>query len=556
MNHFALMSALALVLCAASSCGEDSPSRTPPGDPNPDPNPAPEPDPEPEPDQRPQTRVLTTEGPVVGDFDALSQTLSWKGIPYAAPPTGELRWRAPQLPEIRSGDLDAAEHRSICPQPQPGSAGAGLVEDEDCLTLNIWAPADALGQSLPVMFWIHGGSFTSGSGSLGLYDGASLTREGVVVVTINYRLGALGFLTHESFVGEADDYPGAGNYGLLDQIAALQWVRQNIEAFGGDPNRVTAFGESAGAISLCALMASPLAEGLFVKAIMQSGFCALAIANMLEPRGNAPPASEQGDRIVERTGCANDPDVLACMREASVSQLRQASVGDFGQAEAFNPVIDDHVLSTAPGLAIYQGETHAIPLLLGTNADEGTIFLGGASIRTASQFEDAVRRGFDDEVAERILELYPLEDYPSPRRALAAVIGDFFFICPTRFAAKESVRHGRDTWLYHFTHVTDFGANRDLGSFHGSELAFVFGTLGAFLIPSQEEVLLSRRMQALWGSFATDGGPTANGIVWDPYDAAEDESLELSLAPGMIEGVRRVECDFWEEVLGLPEEDE
>jgi para-nitrobenzyl esterase len=340
-----------------------------------------EPDPQPEaqPDPQPEgvtELVATAQGDVEGVLTEELEVLSWKGIPFAAAPSGDLRWRPPQAPEVRGETLDASEPGNICYQPATNDFG-GLSEDEDCLNLNIWTPAGTAPQSLPVLIWIHGGSFTSGTGSFGIYDGSRLAQRGAVVVGINYRLGPLGFMAHKDLIGE-EGHPGTGNYGLLDQIAALEWVKQNVGAFGGDPERVTIFGESAGAISICALMTSPLAAGLFDKALMQSGFCSFNIAHMSETRGEQAPASSQGASISGSLGCAEEGDELGCMRAASIEDLRAAAA-----RQEFGPVIDEHVLPIAPAVALFQNRVHDVPLLIGANADEGTVFVDRNSFQTA-----------------------------------------------------------------------------------------------------------------------------------------------------------------------------
>ena len=221
--------------------------------------------------------VITAQGPVVGRLD--DGILSFRGIPYAAPPVGGLRWRAPRPPTVRDGPLPALEFGAACPQPNDSwVVGQGLARDENCLTLNAWVRPDPP-EPVPVMVWLHGGGFFLGSGAEPQFDGAALARDGAMVVTLNYRLGALGFLVHDAL---RDGEPGLGNYGLLDVIAALRWVRENAAAFGGDPARVTVFGESAGGILVCALLASPLAADAFDAAIMQSGFCTVEAATLDE----------------------------------------------------------------------------------------------------------------------------------------------------------------------------------------------------------------------------------------------------------------------------------
>lgn len=491
--------------------------------------------------------VSTGQGRVRGVLDDESGVLSWKGIPYAAPPVGELRWKAPAAPSDYD-ELDGSAFGPVCPQPSPAADG-DPDQREDCLTVNIWAPEGAVTGSLPVMVWIHGGSFTSGSGSLPFYDGTALASQGVVVVTINYRLGALGFMAHEALIDESADYPSAGNYGLLDQLAALAWTRDNIRGFGGATSEVTVFGESAGAISICSLLASPLSEGLFHRAVMQSGFCSLAVPALMDSTDDNEATTVQGARIAEQLGCGDAEDVGACLREASVDELRSATNRPFGQSESFTASVDGYVLTQAPGAAQLAGDTLDVPLLIGANGDEGTIFIPAAQVGSEAAYRGAVNSTFGAEIGALVLEQYPVENYSSPYRALADVFGDFVFVCPTRAAAGRHAMDGNDTWLYHFTHVTNFGEMRDLGAFHGSEIGFVFGTTGAFTLPTPNELRLSAKMQALWVRFASGEAPTAEEVVWEPHDPAANNGLELAIEPKMITDWHGEQCDFWAELL-------
>ena len=491
------------------------------------------PDAEPDAPEPGGLEVVTSEGVVMGQIEGDTGVRSWKGIPYAAAPTGALRWRAPAAASARAEALDASAFGPTCPQP---SADEELPQDEDCLTLNIWSPsAPETPELLPVMLWIHGGSFTGGSASLPFYDGTVLATHDVVVVSINYRLGALGFMAHEALIDPDAQYPSTGNYGLLDQIAALQWVRANVAAFGGDQDRITLFGESAGAISICTLMASPLAEGLYAQAIMESGFCSSDLAYTTEARGETAPAVEQGARIAGRLGCA-DGDVAACLRAASVDEIRTETNRPLGQAESFNPSVDGHVLTQTPGAAQRAGETHDVPLLLGANEDEGTIFVSATTVPTEAAYARVVNGFFGADVGAQVLAQYPAADYSSPYRALADLFGDLVFVCPTRSAARHHAAAGRNTWLYHFNHELNFGAMRNIGVFHGSEIGFAFGTLGAFTLPTPDELRLSQTMQELWTSYAKGGPPAAEGVLWRAYVEAEDEGLELTLEPAMTAG--------------------
>jgi len=502
--------------------------------------------------------VPTTEGPVVGVRGEAATT--WKGIPYAAPPVGPLRWRAPQVPAVREMPLDASELGPACPQDERSAlnpGGGGRQGAEDCLTLNIWAPNDAAGP-LPVLFWLHGGGHIQGSGGDPLYDGASLAGEqAVVVVTINYRLGALGFLVHEAFIGEHADHPTAGNWGRLDQIAALKWVRANIAGFGGDPGRIAIFGESAGGLSVCDLMVSPLSNGLFAGAIVQSGGCQplAAVPIVDQPRGALAPATDQGRRFASAIGCAGTPDVAACLRGKPVDDILGTLPGEIGilkpGAEVYGAVIDRHALVEAPAEAFAAGRQHPVPFLLGANADEGTIFLTEPiKNMTAAQYAALVRNLYGD-LADDVLAVYPASAYASPGLAVADITGDAGFVCPTRRVARWHAAGGHAAYLYHFTYVSAVSRQRGLGAFHGSEIPFVFGNLGqgggTRLPPAVER--LSDAMRGYWANLAAEGSPgTVAGLTWPRYDAADDVAMRFDTPPALETGWRAAKCDVWDAV--------
>ena len=337
---------------------------------------------------------------------------SYLGIPYAAPPIGELRWRPPQPVESWEGTRSCLRYGPSCPQQtsllETALLGVGRTS-EDCLYLNVWTPARSPDEKLPVMVWIHGGSFTSGSGSMPVYAGEKLAGAGdVVVVTINYRLGPFGFLAHPELSKESPRGV-SGNYGLLDQIAALKWVRHNIAAFGGDPQRVTAFGESAGAISILDLMASPLAGGLFQRAIVQSGI--LLEAGLGSQTGTTLAQAEQaGEAFARRAGVdSSGAAALAAMRGLSADELLAAAgqKGDFLTAGlSYKPVVDGYVLPDSATDVFAAGRQLDVPLLIGSNSDEGETFVAQMGSPTPAQYRAYIRAAFG-ESADAVLALYP-----------------------------------------------------------------------------------------------------------------------------------------------------
>ncbi|RPI29939.1 MAG: carboxylesterase family protein, partial [Actinomycetota bacterium] len=473
---------------------------------------------------------------------------AYLGIPYAAPPVGDLRWRPPQAPAPWDGVRTCVRYGPSCPQPQgDGLSFFPLGEtDEDCLYLNVWTPdgtADGA-PKLPVMVWIHGGGFSTGSGSLDVYSGVNLARLGAVVITVNYRLGPLGFLAHPGLSGE-DPAGASGNYGLLDQIAALEWVRENVAAFGGDPENVTVFGESAGGMSICDLMVSPPAEGLFARAIVQSGPFDSSGAGMDAVRPLAE-AEETGRELSRRLGCDEAPDELAALRAVPVGRLLRAAERTVPRGPGglgFVPVIDGVVLPGDPAALFAAGELHDVDLLVGANADEANLFLLGMRGATAAQLTTYVRRLYEPD-DDAVLELFPDDEHGSRKAALSKAVTVMGFIAPARFAAASVAETGAAAYLYHFVRVPP--AVGDLGAFHGLEIPYVFGNPVLVLdVTGGVDGELSRAMMRYWVSFARDGDPNAASGTgeqsdaalpsWPAYDPATDRCLildaEIEAAP-------------------------
>lgn len=497
--------------------------------------------------------VPTSEGPVRGTRTEGGEIWSFRGIPYAKPPTGDLRWRAPRDPEPRDSVFEADAYGPACPQSTSGSSVSDPgPTDEDCLTLNVWTPEPDPSGDRPVMVWLHGGGFIQGSsrvsypGGTDLYAGGNLAEQDVVIVTLNYRLGPLGFLAHSDLVGEDSAYGAAGNYGFLDQVAALEWVRDNIEAFGGNPDDVTLFGESAGAISACGHLAAQRSRGLFDRVVMQSGSCPLYLRHLDEKQGETVSALDQGERIARKLGCEGEG--ISCLRSKSTEEIFDAispTIGRFGDGEQFGPIVDGEVFQQTFWESMENGDVADVPLLAGTNADEGTLFAQSYRGYTEQQYRDWVNDNFSNR-AEGVLNEYPPSDYSEPWRAIAAIIGDTFFTCPTRWALRAHVAHGHRAFGYLFSHVTPYGSRNNLGSFHGSELTFVFGNFIRGTVP-QSEIALSNRMQSYWTQFATEGDPgSEDDLDWPNYSLADDQLLEFQTPePTTRSGYRKAKCEFW-----------
>jgi len=398
--------------------------------------------------------------------------------------------------------------------------------EEDCLNLNIWVPAHRGEHLLPVMIFLHGGGFKQGSGSR--YDGAGLAERGAIVVTVNYRLGIFGFFAHSALTKEDSTYHSSGNYGLLDQIASLQWVQTNIRAFGGDPENVTIFGESAGANSVSVLLTSPLARGLFHRAIMQSGTPMI--------RRTLRQAEENGARLCSSLGCSTKDDVLQCLRDKSARELLEStnssSQGMLGALSKprYGPVTDGVVLPEPALHRIQAGDYSRVPIMIGVNQNEGSLFLTGNPVWSEASYEASVKSIFHDH-AESLLRLYPISNYQSPRWAYDALLTDVAFRCPANILAHSVAAHENKVFVYEFRHTMKNGWARRLGAFHGLELAFVF-RFGALrgLQPTHEERLLADRVADYWVQFARSGDLNGADLPrWTPYSRTLQEFQVLDI---------------------------
>lgn len=487
-----------------------------------------------------QDPVRLTSGPITGSV--AEGVHVYKGIPYAKPPVGNLRWCAPQPPEPWTDARRCLTYGPSCPQgdsPLDRDA-ATLNQSEDCLYLNVWSPAQDTGEKLPVMFWIHGGGLVQGSGSKPFYEGTSLARRGVVLVTINYRLGALGFFTHPDLTTESPS-GGAGNWGLLDQVAALQWVRDNIGQFGGDPGNVTIFGESAGALSVHILMASPRARGLFHRAIAESG----AAPNRTLTLAKSHALWQQKAASLGVTDWAHG---LAALRQNSAADLIKlsGSVGTMpGKSGAEMLCLDGQVLTENPADTFAAGRETPVPFIVGSNADEGTLFTRQGAPKTVRGYEFVVRRMFGD-LAGEALRLYPAQSDAEVKDAFAAALGDASFTVNARRSARWHAAAGHPTWRYFFAYLPRSAQISGLGATHGIEIPFVFGTLPATMA-SPEAQTLSDRMGAYWTAFARTGKPEAAGLpAWEAYDVTRDNVLVFDKQIGPQDHLRAEKCDLWD----------
>lgn len=467
------------------------------------------------------------------------------GLPFARPPVGDLRWRAPQPVVPWQGIRDATRIGADCTQAIGrkailGGGGGVVVGSEDCLYLNVYAPAGEADRPRPVMVYVPGGAFTVGSGAN--YDPSKLAADqDRVVVTVNYRLGALGWLAHPDFAATGEGL--GGNFGLMDQQAALKWVQHNIAAFGGDPGDVTLFTESAGAWAACYLMTSPASEGLYQRVIMQSGGC-------LEPSSlvSAEDAAKSGPAFAERLGCvgAGQIDCLKALPAWRLSRAPSLRAGINGPG-SWGPVHGDRIAPENPAVAIDQGRFTRVPVLVGTNRDEGRLFAN--EVKDMDRYEKETIWMYGD-FGARVLERYPVGP-DGPAYAIAANFTDQRFACPSQALRRQLGRYV-PVWGYEFADrgapfvLPDWLAGLDLGAYHASELAYVFGTSWVFADVgrfSPEQKALSRRMQRLWAQF---GRPEFEAD-WPRVDGAGPVRI---FAP---EGDRmdgdffaRHQCDFWD----------
>jgi len=472
--------------------------------------------------------VKTTEGEVRGFQETAPEACAWKGIPYAAPPIGDLRWRSTMPALSRSGILEATQVGMSCPQKEEiTSGGKSIGFSEDCLFLNIWSPKKD--GNFPVMVFFHGGGFQQGSGGYGIYNGKYLAGEKeVVLVTVNYRIGNLGFLALPELNSE-DKNGSFGNYGILDQIQALKWLKANVRNFGGDPGRITIFGQSAGAMSVCALMVSPLSEGLFERAISMSGPCDLFFS-MDE-------GFEQGKKIAETVGCTGD-QVLACLRSKPAESLVVKSGNRLlNLGVTYAPHVDGYVLPDFPIKMIKQGKYHRVPFMVGNTKEEirlYTMMFAGIGLVQPATINWLMRKLAGD-YAQDVLKMYSYKDYRRPIDLFLNVANDMVFAGPAwqmgeAMSGKSPVYMYRVDWHDHkFPHK--------MGAFHGMDVPLVFGTLKdknlMTSLMADKKVIeraapLSRQMMDYYTNFAKSGNPNGSGLLdWPGYDTAKKNRMIL-----------------------------
>ncbi len=480
--------------------------------------------------------VKVQQGLLSGTAGKSPDVTLYRGVPYAAPPVGDLRWKAPQPPASWQGVREAKQFGSACPQaPYPaGSIYQSKPEpmSEDCLYLNIWTAAKSAKERRPVMVWIHGGGFTRGAGSSSSYDGENLARKGVVLVTINYRLGVFGFLAHPELTAESGHH-ASGNYAIMDQIAALQWVKKNIAGFGGDPNKVTIFGESAGSWAVNALMASPLAKGLFQRAIGESGASFAPMRTQVE-------SERAGEKLSVALGITHD--VLKTLRAKSTDEVLKA-----GNEQVTRPTVDGWVLPQDIYTIFSQGKQNDVPLLIGNNADEGTTLAPqGASVKAAAYSEGVHQRYAG--AADQFLKTYPAGTDEEAVSSFYNAYRDQVFGWEMRTWARLQTKTGHSpTYVYYFTHHPPGPQGQKVRAFHALDIAYVFGTF-VWQFPWEDyDHKLSDIISSYWVNFATTGNPNGEGLPkWPAYEAQSDQVLELGDQVAPRTAVNKAGLDFFD----------
>ncbi len=498
------------------------------------------------------TSITTDKGVVQGSVTEGGVRV-WLGIPFAAPPVGPLRFKPPQDIAPWTSPIVANASGAECAQLATDGKTVAASSSEDCLYLNVWAPKVDV-KNAPVFVWIYGGGFSIGSGGDPLYSGENLVSHlaDAVVVTINYRLGPFGWLAHPELAAE-NGTANTASAGLLDQQAALSWVHRNIAAFGGDPANVTLGGESAGAISTCAHLAAPASNGLFARAIIESGVCELPILFTSPDVANA-----QGVRLANALSCTTSGSIMSCLRAASVTDvltalpLRPADFGPVG--ESWSPTIDGVTLPTSPLDAVNVGRFAKVPLIMGTNLNEGDLFdylyqsATGAPM-SSSDLRTLLGSVFGSTVIDQIAAQYPVDT--NSETAFSRIITDGFFTCATRRFVRAYSAAGGSAYLYHFTYPYEVVAIPNVTASHSYEVPFVFrnGYLGTQL--SDADTTLADHMGAYWFTgLAAKGDPSSGGqpVQWPAYSLTNDTDLILDSTIATETGLKSATCDFWDKI--------
>jgi len=505
----------------------------------------------------PVSQVVTESGTFEGHrSEYASGVISFKGIAYAAPPVRDLRWKPPAPAIPFAGVHQADKNGPACWQARNSDdslyARGNLERSEDCLTLNVFTGAADTGESLPVMIWFHGGGNTAGHGGALIFDGSNMAARGAVIVTANYRLGSLGFMAHPALTAESGNRT-SGNYGLLDQVQVLQWVQANINGFGGDPERVTIFGQSAGGTDVCLLMASPRTEGLIDGVIGQSPGC-IKLTTRLDSGRNS--GHQRGLSYAAGLGISGSNNAaLERLRAVSAEQLVDSGVGG-------GPVIDGWLLPSAPYDLLESGQHNNIPVMVGGLANENHGLQHTAQPISEQQLDSYLNTTFADSAA-RIKSAYIEELAVSPLDARKQIATDNGFILSSRLWGRLVQERGNNAYVYYFTRVPPVfrlyvpevpdlyndGGQRRFGAYHSGELAYAFDNLDLVGVGwDDEDHRLSELMADYWVSFAKDGNPNGDGLPnWPVYDSATDVVQVLDVNTHATEHPKKAQLDMLEE---------
>jgi para-nitrobenzyl esterase len=489
-----------------------------------------------------------------GKISGVQQGGTWTylGIPYAKPPVGNLRGKPPEAPVAWSGTRACTQYGATCPQP-PGPVSFGN-ESEDCLYLNVWTPAKTPTEKLPVMVWIYGGAFTTGSGSDPRFNGVNLTKQGVIVVTINYRVGMFGFMAHPQLSQESAHH-SSGNYGLMDMIQALKWVKTNINGFGGDPGRVTVFGQSSGAESIQYLLVSPPARGLFQRAISESGprwhYGWIAPMNP-----TLKDAEKTGEQIAVNLGLADASDQIAAMRAKSSDDVLKAagynvlaSDPPSGIQAAVN--VDGWIIPEKPETLYNAGKQMNVPVLIGSNKDDGTLFGGivQKNNTTVSQYKPIIQGAVGEAAANEVVGMFPMTTNAQVGPTVSNLLTQMDFASCARYICDSTrAKTTSKAFLYQFTRVPPTQAGALLGCCHSAEIQYVFGNLPSSEGYGPKDTQISNAMMGYWTRFAKTGDPNGGGSTAWPTYSSKEQNLEIGDQVKANAGLFKAQIDLSEKI--------
>ena len=488
--------------------------------------------------------VPTQSGKVSGVSATDGSVTSFKGIPFAAPPVGPLRWRAPQPPAVWTDVLKADHFGASCMQGPNTPFGPWTSEymyvtpaSEDCLYLNVWTPKASAAANLPVLVYIYGGGFSSGSGDCPIYDGEALAKTGMVVVTFNYRVGVLGFLAHPELTAESEHH-ASGNYGLMDQVAALHWVKDNIRGFGGDPSRVAIAGQSAGAMSVQDLLASPLARGLFHAAIADSG---------IGGRGVPVRTLAEAEKAGADFAASKKADSLAALRALPATDLVVRGL-------QFAPIVDGWVVPDQPMmLTTTTGRDNDVPVITGFQADDFRMGGGGPQI-TAAKFQERSRTIYGP-MADEFLKLYPADTDEQAKLSEVASARDRARSGMVLWAGKRAATHKSPVYVYYFDRAIPWPAHPEFGAFHSGELPYTFGNLKVLDRPWEPvDTKIAQMMKAYWKGMAAAANPnSAAEPRWNPVDPSKRSVMRLGADTGPMPAADDAHFAFWKRYFESPQ---